>query len=181
MLYMLYMWRDMDHTCGSRFFNTTLLISLVFSLKILGHILKKLHPDSSQQQFNAKILWCILSGFAHRSVCGRYYPILSGMTWRMELSVHITAADSMKKVFCRYTTQEEHNLKGSCYLGEEGWKCNLVRTNTSCKALAGITNCANREWWVREEYCKKGPQGRSGLPESHWAHSAVIQTIIALL
>lgn len=53
----------MDHICCSRVFNTTLLISLIFSLKILGHIVKKLHPDNSQQ-FNAKITWCILSGFA---------------------------------------------------------------------------------------------------------------------
>lgn len=79
------------------------------------------------------------------SVSGRYFPIFSGITWKMELNALIRVTHSMNKVFCNYTTQEEHDLKGSCYPGKKGWTCSITRLNASFSALAGLANWANRE------------------------------------
>jgi len=47
------------------------------------------------------------------------------------------------------TPHEECNLKGSCYPGEKGWTCSIIRMNASFNALAGLANWANREQGVR--------------------------------
>lgn len=67
----------------------------------------------------------------------------------MELNALIRVTHSMDKVFCKYTIQEECNLKGSCYPGEKGWTCSIIRMNASFNALAGLANWANREQGVR--------------------------------
>jgi len=45
----------------------------------------------------------------------------------MEQIALVTITNSMNKMVCKHTTQQDHNLKGSCYPGENSWKCNLVR------------------------------------------------------
>lgn len=63
----------------------------------------------------------------------------------MELNALIRVTHSMNKVICNYTTQEEHDLKGSRYPGKKGWTCSITRLNASFNALAGLANWANRE------------------------------------
>lgn len=127
--------------------SLSILLCIIFwhFYQQLWERIKKQHPESSQQQCNAKTLTlrCILNGTAQRSVHSRYYPIFSVMTHRMEQSALIRVTDSMNKMIYKYTTQQDHNSKGSRYPEENSWKGTLVRTNTGFSTAADKTNYAN--------------------------------------